>query len=211
MKQKKKFGCGTIVWIIIGLMIVSALFRAVSGRRDVQENASHAEAVEQEESSISVTPKQEITDAGAQDNSISQGSVPEESVESSEATEPEQAAESAEPTVAEEPAEPSESAEPEQNSESKENAGIEGVTPEFKETMDSYEAFFDEYIAFMEVYSKTDDTSALMTEYLSYMTKYVDVMQKLDEINEEELSDADALYYAQVSLRISEKLMKVAQ
>ncbi|MBE5996770.1 MAG: hypothetical protein E7240_05360 [Lachnospiraceae bacterium] len=208
MKQKKKFGCGTIVWIIIGLMIVSALFRAVSGRRDVQENASHAEAVEQEESSISVTPKQEITDAGAQDNSISQGSVPEESVESaesSESTEPEQAVESAGPTVAEEPAEP------EQNSESEENAGIEGVTPEFKETMDSYEAFFDEYIAFMEVYSKTDDTSALMTEYLSYMTKYVDVMQKLDEINEEELSDADALYYAQVSLRISEKLMKVAQ
>ena len=183
MKQKKKFGCGTIVWIIIGLMIVSALFRAVSGRRDVQEN------------------------------SISQGSVPEESVESSEsseATEPEQAAESAEPTVAEEPAEPSESAEPEQNSESKENAGIEGVTPEFKETMDSYEAFFDEYIAFMEVYSKTDDTSALMTEYLSYMTKYVDVMQKLDEIDEEELSDADALYYAQVSMRISQKLMAVA-
>ena len=83
MKQKKKFGCGTIVWIIIGLMIVSSLFRAVSGRRDVQEN------------------------------SISQGSVPEESVKSSEATEPEQAAESAEPTVAEEPAEPSESAEPE--------------------------------------------------------------------------------------------------
>ena len=45
----------------------------------------------------------------------------------------------------------------------------------------------------------------------AYMAKYVDVMQKLDEIDEEKLSDADALYYAEVQLRISQKLLAVSQ
>ena len=50
-----------------------------------------------------------------------------------------------------------------------------------------------------------------MNDYLAYMAKYVDVMQKLDEIDEEKLSDADALYYAEVQLRISQKLLAVSQ
>ena len=82
-----------------------------------------------------------------------------------------------------------------------------GVTPEFKEAMDSYEAFFDEYIAFMERFSESEDTSSMLAEYMEYMTRYTEVMEKLGDIGDQELSDADALYYAQVQLRVSEKLM----
>lgn len=83
-----------------------------------------------------------------------------------------------------------------------------GVTPSFKETMDSYEAFMDEYVDFLKTYSETDDTTALLTEYLEYMTRYTEVMGKLDDIDESKLSEADSLYYSEVMLRISQKMLE---
>ena len=82
-----------------------------------------------------------------------------------------------------------------------------GVTPEFKAQMDEYEAFFDEYVEFMQKYSESDNPVALMTEYLDFMQKYTKAMEALDAIDESTLSDADSLYYAQVMLRIDEKLL----
>ena len=97
----------------------------------------------------------------------------------------------------------------EAEAETKEETVPEGtVTPSFKETMDSYEAFMDEYVDFLKTYSETDDTTALLTEYLEYMTRYTEVMGKLDDIDESELSEADSLYYSEVMLRISQKLLE---
>lgn len=86
------------------------------------------------------------------------------------------------------------------------------ITPEFKESMDAYEAFFDEYIEFMEKYTKADanDMVALMADYTEYMKKYTEAMDKMNAINEDELSTADKLYYVEVTGRINTKLMKVA-
>ena len=83
-----------------------------------------------------------------------------------------------------------------------------GVTPAFKEMMDSYEAFFDEYIAFMEKYSKSDNSLAMMTDYFNWLSKYTDYMEKLEEADDEDLSDADMEYYLEVSLRIEKKLIR---
>ena len=82
-----------------------------------------------------------------------------------------------------------------------------GVTPEFKAQMDEYEAFFDEYVEFMQKYAASDNPVALMSEYLEFMQKYTKAMEALDAIDESTLSDADSLYYAQVMLRIDEKLL----
>ena len=84
-----------------------------------------------------------------------------------------------------------------------------GVTPEFKAQMDEYEAFFDEYVEFMQKYSESDNPVALMTEYLDFMQKYTKAMEALDAIDESTLSDADSLYFAEVTLRIDEKLLSV--
>jgi hypothetical protein len=46
-----------------------------------------------------------------------------------------------------------------------------------------------------------------MSEYLEFMQKYTKYMEALDAIDESTLSDADALYFAQVNLRIEEKLL----
>lgn len=92
-----------------------------------------------------------------------------------------------------------------------EAASAGGVTPSFKEAMDSYEAFFDEYIEFLKAYSEAEDSVSMMSEYLAYMSRYTEVMEKLDAIDEEALSEADDLYYTQVMLRISEKMLEAAE
>lgn len=85
------------------------------------------------------------------------------------------------------------------------------IRPEFKEMMDSYEAFFDEYIEFMEKYSQSDGTDmTLMMNYLDYMTKYTEYMDKMNALDESEMTDAEALYYAEVILRVNQKLLSVA-
>ena len=81
--------------------------------------------------------------------------------------------------------------------------------PDFRAAMDSYEAFFDEYVAFMKSYEESSDPTSMLSDYLSLMTQYTETMQALESIDEDELSDADALYYAEVSLRISQKLQEV--
>lgn len=90
------------------------------------------------------------------------------------------------------------------------DSSAEGIRPEFKEAMDSYEAFFDEYVAFMEKYAESDDTTSLLADYSNYMSQYAEVMKKMDAIDEDELSTAEAAYYLEVSTRITQKLATVA-
>ncbi|UMZ01222.1 hypothetical protein H8S51_005795 [Roseburia rectibacter] len=82
------------------------------------------------------------------------------------------------------------------------------IRPEFKEAMDNYEAFFDEYCEFMKKYNESDDTTSLLADYASYMVKYTDTMQKMNNISEDELTDVEVAYYAEVSARISAKLIE---
>lgn len=97
-----------------------------------------------------------------------------------------------------------------QESTTKENfyQSSDGISREFKEAMDSYEAFFDEYVEFMKKYSESDDILSMMEDYTDYMTKYTDTMKKLDEIDEDNLSAAEYAYYIDVMARIQKKLLE---
>lgn len=86
-----------------------------------------------------------------------------------------------------------------------------GVTPAFKETMDSCEAFFDEYIAFLKTMSEDPTNAAVLMRYASMMLQYSDTMEKLDAIDETQLSPADDAYYLEVMTRIDVKLLQAAQ
>ena len=81
------------------------------------------------------------------------------------------------------------------------------VSPEFKQTLDDYEAFIDDYLAFLDRYENSDDVSGMLIEYTGYITKFTEIMSELDAVNEAELSDADAQYFTEVSARIYQKLM----
>lgn len=84
-----------------------------------------------------------------------------------------------------------------------------GIRQEIKEAIDSYEAFVDEYCTFMESYNESDLTQTL--KYLELVSKEVEMSQQFEKIEEEELSDDELSYYAQVSLRCSQKLLQVSE
>ena len=102
-----------------------------------------------------------------------------------------------EPTLEEEPVE-------------EEPSFSDGVTPEFKEAMDSYEAFFDEYCDFMQTMAEDPTDMTVMLRYADFMSQYADTMEKLDAIDETELSPADDAYYIEVMARINVKLLEAA-
>lgn len=63
----------------------------------------------------------------------------------------------------------------------------------------------------MEKYSESDDTASMLADYSSYMTQYAETMEKMESIDEDELTTAEAAYYTKVSARILEKLATVSQ
>lgn len=89
---------------------------------------------------------------------------------------------------------------------------VDGMRPEFKEAMDSYEAFFDEYVAFMEKYAASDGSDlTLLTDYADYMSKYADMMADFEAWDSEDMNTAETAYYIEVQSRISQKLLEVAE
>ena len=86
------------------------------------------------------------------------------------------------------------------------------VTPEFKEMMDSYEAFMNQYCDFMVKY--TDATSsgdsatllAMTADYASLVQQELDWASKIDGVDESTLSPADDAYYLEVQGRVLKKL-----
>ena len=88
-------------------------------------------------------------------------------------------------------------------------SGSDGIDPDFRAAMDSYEKFFDDYVIFMKAYKDADDVSSMANEYTAMMQQYLETMTALQGIDQGSLSDEDALYYAEVMLRINQKLLQV--
>ena len=86
----------------------------------------------------------------------------------------------------------------------------DGVRPEFKKSMESYEAFFDEYVEFMNAYAKDPTNLPLLGKYASIMSKYEKYMNELSSIDETQLSKEEDKLFIETQLRISNKLANVA-
>lgn len=88
---------------------------------------------------------------------------------------------------------------------------VDGMRPEFKEAMDSYEAFYDEYCDFMKKYKANPSDITLITEYANMVSKLADMDAKFNAWNEGEMNAAELKYYAEVSSRVAQKLLEVSQ
>ena len=99
---------------------------------------------------------------------------------------------------------------PTENIESSANLSNTSIRPEFKEALDSYEAFFDKYIAFMTSYNAGGGSVNKLSEYTEFMTQYADTMQKMGNLQSEDLTDEELAYYLEVTTRISTKLLSVS-
>lgn len=87
---------------------------------------------------------------------------------------------------------------------------VNGMRKDFKEAMDSYEAFMDEYVAFMKKYNANPNDPTLMADYARYMTKYADVCDKFDKWESAGMNDTETAYYIDVQARVSKKLLEAA-
>lgn len=88
---------------------------------------------------------------------------------------------------------------------------VDGMRPEFKEAMDSYESFYDEYCDFMEKYSENPADLELLAQYSDMLSQLAEMDEKFEAWDSEELNAAELKYYLEVSARITQKLYGVAQ
>ena len=49
----------------------------------------------------------------------------------------------------------------------------------------------------------------MLIEYTQFLSRYSDFTEKLDKLEEGEMSQAELDYYAQVTLRVSQKLLSI--
>lgn len=138
--------------------------------------------------------------------------ITEEEAEKTADTELEESSEPEEPTESEEPADPEEPAEPEEPAKSEEPASelVDGMHPEFKEAMDTYEAFYDEYCDFMKEFEKNPSDLSLLAKYGELLMKAEQMNHAFEEWNEDELNDIELKYYLEVNNRVTQKLLDVA-
>lgn len=115
-----------------------------------------------------------------------------------------------------------ESEQPEKNSEAniekedsqsdkkKDNSEVdtEEMRPEFKEAMDSYEAFYDEYCEFMKKYNANPTDTELISSYGDIMTEMVEMTEKFKAWEENDLNTAELKYYIEVNNRVAQKLVE---
>lgn len=76
------------------------------------------------------------------------------------------------------------------------------LRPKVKDALDAYEAYMNEYCDFMKNYNAAADKSAWMTGYFAILEKYSIAMDKLSELDEIELTDAETAYYLEVTTRV---------
>lgn len=83
------------------------------------------------------------------------------------------------------------------------------ITPEFKETMDSYEEFMNKYCDFMVKYTDADavDQASMLADYTDLVQQEADWAKRISAIDESTLSDADDAYYIEVQARVSKRLI----
>ena len=82
------------------------------------------------------------------------------------------------------------------------------IRDEIKEAIDSYEGFVDEYCEFMENYDASDFSA--LAKYTGLISKEAEMGKKFEAIEDMELTEAEALYYSEVSIRCSQKMLNAA-
>ena len=99
---------------------------------------------------------------------------------------------------------------PQKNSSVSSTVVSEGIRPEIKEALDGYESFFDGYCEFMIKYQENPDDLDMLADYIDIMYEYDEVMEKLEELNNIELTDEEEKYYLEVQSRITSKLLSIS-
>lgn len=88
---------------------------------------------------------------------------------------------------------------------------VDGMRPEFKEAMDSYEAFYDEYCDIMKKYAENPSDMKLLADYTDMLTKAAEMAEKFDAWENSDMNSAELKYYLDVNNSVTQKLLEVAE
>ena len=84
------------------------------------------------------------------------------------------------------------------------------ISPEFKKTMDDYEAWFDHYCEVMKKYQENPSDLELLTEMSDLIAEETTMFEQLENMDESEMNNAELAYYIEVTARIEKKLLEAA-
>ena len=65
---------------------------------------------------------------------------------------------------------------------------VDGMRPEFKAAMDSYETFMTDYVDFMLKFNEDPSDLSILADYADYMSKYAEFVEDFEAWNEEEMN-----------------------
>lgn len=86
---------------------------------------------------------------------------------------------------------------------------VEGMRPEFKEAMDSYEAFYDEYCNIIKKYAENPSDMKILADYTDMLAKAAEMAEKFDAWENSDMNSAEKKYYLDVNNRVTKKLLEV--
>ena len=167
-------------------------FQQVESQENTVEESTQTEEVEGAETIVEET-MEPVAESSPEE-------IPESVAESSPEETPEPVAETTPEPTPEPTAEPTPEPTPEPAA---------GMRPEFKEAMDSYEAFYDEYCAFMKKYQANPADLSLLAEYANMMSKLTEMDEKFDAWEDGDLNDEELKYYMEVQTRVTQKMLEV--
>lgn len=84
------------------------------------------------------------------------------------------------------------------------------IRDDFKQAMDSYEAFFDEYVETVRLYKENPTDAEILAQYSDILTREATMVKEFDEWESTGMTTAEAAYYLEVHSRIYAKLAEVA-
>ncbi len=88
---------------------------------------------------------------------------------------------------------------------------VNGMRPEFKNAMDTFERFYDKYCSFMKKYMANPSDLTLLSEYASMTSDLLEMDKELQAWEGKDMNAAETKYYVEMTGRISKKLLEVAQ
>ena len=97
-----------------------------------------------------------------------------------------------------------------QNATPESTSNATGLRPEFKEAMDSYEAFYTEYCEFMKEYSENPTDLKLLAQYANMLVKAEEMNEAFEAWDEDDLNSEELQYYLDVNHRVMKILVEIA-
>ena len=87
---------------------------------------------------------------------------------------------------------------------------VDGMRPEFKEAMDSYEEFYEEYCEVLKQYMEDPTDVTVLTQYSDLMQQSIEMAEKFEEWDNGELNTEELKYYVEVNGRVTQMLVEAS-